>query len=1130
MKTKEQVRKSLFIACVFAAAGLAWILISDLLVFKHASDLQVFFKNELIKGILFMLLNSALVFLLVLYRLNKEFKHTESLEESEKKFRIITENSADAIFILDQQGNYQYSNRKATELLGYTVDEIRHSQLGDFSPAETARVTRESFNNLLNDGSGKLEIELVTKQNKRIPVDMNAIILPNNMVYVGCRDISERIRDEKIREVVYSISEIFNEQLEEDELIEKLQEQISKVIRADNMCMLVHNSLNGNHRKLAITKGNVTAFQVDPDKDRCFTVTREHTSRIINTTSGSDDILKPQGCSIDESCSSWIGSPLSINEHLIGTICVYHDDSGESYEEHDLEVLELIAQQVAAGYQRKFNKDQIHKLSVSVEQSPTSVMITDVEGMIEYVNPTFSKVTGYTKDELAGKTPSVLKSGRHDESFYEHMWKKLRNGQTWRGEFINKKKNGDLIWELASISPLKNAKGNITHFVEVKEDITDRKEREKEIFKLNEELEEKVEKRTRQLKQANRALQHSKQTADRILDSTPIPTTVTSISEGKVFRVNKAMLEFHEMSMQALMETSSIDWYLDKADRDNMISRMRREGYVTNNEVVLKRYKTGETRHTLVSIIPLEYEDEDCIVGSVIDITDLKKIQKELENAKNKAETATEAKSRFLANMSHEIRTPMNSIIGFTNLLKPLVIGELQESYLDSIQSSGKALLRLINDILDLSKIEAGRIDLSYEFVEARSFFREIHDVFKLRARDKQIDLELEIDERIPEGIMIDEVRVRQILVNLLGNAVKFTTSGSVSLQIIAEKIHHPNKNTSSGELLDMLMIVKDTGIGISIKEQARIFESFAQQKGQDEEKYGGTGLGLSITKKLVELMNGEIRMDSELGEGTTIHVKLSSIVVSKSFTAEKERTVLYDKSNTRFNPATILVVDDIEQNRGYIKGVFRDSDVEVTEAENGLEALKLLHKNPCDIMITDIKMPVMNGYKLIARMKMDKRLQEIPIIASSAAVMKQEQEKILKAGFNHLLIKPFDIPELFSVLVNFLPHEYTAPEKQKRDYGSPDGAGQETLKRVLENLEGDLYKEWEALQEHQPMEKVESFAKKVISLGEAHNLGMITNYGNILLTSVNHFDIYSLLKHLKSYRQLIEDIRKWIK
>jgi len=1249
MRMKEYVRKSLRITLIYSLAGLTWIILSDQLLLKHSDDIQEFWLNEIIKGVMYVLLTALLIYSLVKQRLKKDiqaknnllksesryrttleymmegcqiidfdwryqflnetaakhgkltreeligrtmmdaypgieattmfkklekcmvertpqrlenkFKYPDDsigyfdlrvepipegifilsfditdsktalmqLGESEKKFRIITENSADAIFILNQEGKYQYANHKAISMLGYSLDEVINKQLGDFSPRENAEIYKSNFRTLLKERKGNLETELVTKENKRIPVDMNAIILPNNMVYVSCRDISERKRDEKIRETVYRISELFHENLDEEMLMEKIQEQINKVLRADHVCMIIQNNNDNSQVKYTVAKGEITRSDSNIENDLCLSVIKDKSSKIINDTEMSKEILNSPHCNSDKAFNWWIGVPLIIDEDLLGTLCIYHSEAEEEYTENDIEVLELIAHQVAAGFQRKLAKDQIHKLSVSVEQSPTSVMITDVDGIIEYVNPTFTKVTGYTIEELQGKTPSVLKSGRHDRIFYEKMWRKLRVGKTWRGEFINKKKNGELIWELASISPLKNDTGKITHFVEVKEDITDRKAKEKEIVKLNAELEEKVEKRTRQLRETNKKLEYSKQAADRIVDATPIPTSVTSIKEGKVLRVNKAMIEFHGMSHDAMMETSSGEWYPDANVRERLIAQMQKNGYVTNFEAKLKRLKTGEVRDTLISKILLTYENTDCMVGSVIDITDIKRIQKELENAKIKAETATETKSQFLANMSHEIRTPMNSIIGFTNLLKPMVNGELQESYLDSIHSSGKALLKLINDILDLSKIEAGRIELNYEFVEARSFFKEIFDVFELRARDKQLTLNMEIDDKLPEGILIDEIRMRQILVNLLGNAVKFTGSGSVTLEIKAEKLHHPNKR-SSGEQLDMLMIVKDTGIGIPIKEQARIFKSFKQQKEQDEKKYGGTGLGLSITKKIVELMNGEIRLDSELGVGTTFRVKLPNIVVSKSFIASKERGVVYNQANTRFNPCSVLVVDDIEQNRRYIKGIFRNSEVHIQEAENGQEALTILQEDPADVVITDIKMPVMDGYKLISRMRADKKLNEIPIIASSAAVMKKEQEEILAAGFNDMLIKPFDIPDLYSALINFLPHEYNAPKKRKRNYGSVKGVPVEILKAVIAELEGELYEDWKALKEHQPMEKVDDFARKITMLGESNNLSMLTNYGNELLTAVNHFDIYSLLKHLKNYRQMSKEIKKWIK
>ncbi|MCG8342272.1 MAG: ATP-binding protein, partial [Chlorobiales bacterium] len=322
-------------------------------------------------------------------------------------------------------------------------------------------------------------------------------------------------------------------------------------------------------------------------------------------------------------------------------------------------------------------------------------------------------------------------------------------------------------------------------------------------------------------------------------------------------------------------------------------------------------------------------------VGIAEDVTDFIKLNSELVKAKEEADKASQAKSEFLANMSHEIRTPMNSIIGFSELLNNLVQDVKQKSYLNSIRSSTKSLLTLINDILDLSRVEAGKLELEPEPTDLKRLVQEIEDIFSIKAEEKNLDMSKSFSKNFPQYIEIDETRIRQILFNLVGNAIKFTDKGSVEVELKQIK-YNPKKKT-----VDFNIIVKDTGIGIPKKQHEEIFESFKQQEGQSSKKFGGTGLGLAITKRLVEIMGGKIKVESEPGKGSLFIVELFNLPVlrMKQITENKS----FDIRNFQFKKSTILIVDDNELNRSLIEETFMNPSTDFYQAENGQQAIDML-------------------------------------------------------------------------------------------------------------------------------------------------------------------------------------------
>lgn len=402
------------------------------------------------------------------------------------------------------------------------------------------------------------------------------------------------------------------------------------------------------------------------------------------------------------------------------------------------------------------------------------------------------------------------------------------------------------------------------------------------------------------------------------------------------------------------------------------------------------------------------------MIGLNWDITDQKRIEAELINTKDVAEKANRTKSEFLANMSHEIRTPLNAVIGFSELLTSVSVDQQTRKYATSIKTAGNSLLKIINDILDLSKIEAGMMDISNHPMNLYHIFSEVQQIFKEQVMKKGLEFSIDIDSTLPKMVILDEIRLRQVLLNIVGNAIKFTDNGYIRLTAGKEVKVSPSSR------VNLVISVEDTGIGIAKEDQQLIFDSFKQQSGHITRKYGGTGLGLTICRKLVEMMNGSITVSSSPEAGSTFTITLFDVEITLSENDPDTRVSL-DIGSTLFEPAKILVVDDIESNRNMLRDILTRVGLETIEAESGKTSIeKVLSERP-DLILMDIRMPEMDGYEATTHIRKLPQGKNIPIISLSAAAQKKTTAEIEKHGLNGYLTKPINMEELFAELSQFI-------------------------------------------------------------------------------------------------------------
>ncbi len=394
------------------------------------------------------------------------------------------------------------------------------------------------------------------------------------------------------------------------------------------------------------------------------------------------------------------------------------------------------------------------------------------------------------------------------------------------------------------------------------------------------------------------------------------------------------------------------------------------------------------------------------------DITERKSMEAELIAARRKAEAATESKSRFLANMSHEIRTPMSAIIGMVDLMKETEMSEDAQESMDIIKISANNLLSIVNEILDFSKIEANQIDIEQVKFHLKDLITDVIKVFEYAARDKKIRLLYEIDANVPDEIIGDPVRFRQILINLIGNAVKFTHEGKVDVQVQSKSIDHEN--------IELYIQVKDTGIGISEEGQKRLFKPFAQTDSDTKRKYGGTGLGLAISKNLAELMGGTVGMKSNDGEGSCFWFSVRFKQIKQQ--EQKAQALTASKITMKAGDAlTVLIVEDNVLNQKVASATLRKMGHKVDIANNGKVGLEMATSNNYDLIVMDIQMPIMNGLdstKAIRQYEKEHNINPpVKIVALTANALLNDRDICLEAGMDEYISKPFRKEDFIQVL-----------------------------------------------------------------------------------------------------------------
>jgi len=884
-------------------------------------------------------------------------------------------------------------------------------------------------------------------------------------------------------------------------------------------------------------------------------------------------------------------------------------------------------------------------LAAAIEQASEAVMITNTEGVIQYVNPAFTRTTGYRGDEVMGQSARLLKSGNQEPAFYQNLWKTIVTGQAWRGELINRRKDGSLYREEMSITPVRDPRGEVTSFIAIKQDTTDRRRAEEaqceseERFRTafeeapygmcltaldgrflqanaalcemlgysrKELLEgawqnlthpDDMERSRRAMKQfmqesassvelqkryvhkngtaiwfqlkisvvknahgapahfithmeditdrkrAEEALRASERRYRRFVERNWAGVLRNDL-EGRILECNQSLVNLLGYTSAEELKTQRTQaLYFTLSDRREMTRLLREQKALTNYEMRFRR-KDGTPIWALANVTLVEANEEEgeVIEGTIVDITDRKRAEEtlrasearfralvenssdaillldhtgtvkyaasstprvlgysedelegrnifelmhpefleatrkslaealrrpdskvegecryrhkdgswrwyeftgqnllgnpavqalvvnardiderkqvmaELQRATEAAEAANQAKSEFLANMSHEIRTPMNGVIGMTDLALDTNLDAEQREYLTTAKASAELLLDVINDILDFSKIEARKLSLERVPFSLKDTVDALTKVLAVRAAAKSLQLGSTFAPDLPAMVLGDPGRFRQILMNLIGNAIKFTEMGEVVVRV--------GKLSETPEQITLHISVEDTGIGIPKEKQRTIFEAFVQADASSTRQYGGTGLGLTITSQLVSMMGGKVWVESELGRGSTFHLTVClGVVQTPADRPERAPLGAPPPPAEGRRSLRVLVVEDNPVNRLLGVRLVEKHGHAVVAVSSGQAAVEVLRRDRFDLVLMDVQMPGMDGFETTCAIRREETRsgKHLPIIAVTAHAMKGDRERCLLAGMDGYISKPINGSELCAAIENLV-------------------------------------------------------------------------------------------------------------
>ena len=929
----------------------------------------------------------------------------QETQKSESELRALFASMNDVIIVYDKDGKYIRIAPTNPSLLVRPPEEMIGRYLHDVLPPSMhdkfMGAIREA---LASNRTVAIEYPLEIS-GSNLWFDANISKLSEDQVFWVARDITDRKINELTQVAITRIAESALSSKTLDELYASVHNAIRPLVPADNFYVAQYDAATNqitfpyhvdemdtewSPRKLA---RGLTSYVIRTGRAARFT------PEIFSDLEASGEIVNDGVRSVD-----WLGVPLRSKQAVSGVIAVQTYDPSVRLTEKHKESLVVLAPQISSALERFLSEREIQKFKLGIDRSENAVFITAVDGTIQYANPAFEKVYGYTPEEAIGKTPRILKSGVLPPDQYKNFWGTLLSGGTISGEIVNRGKDGRIIPIAGTNSPILDETGKIIGFLAVHQDITERKRSEQALQRRNTYL---------------AASSEIGRLVTSTLDVNTIFTRAVSLISERFGFYFAAIYIIEENGFSARLQEA-------KGEAGEKMKTQKHSFVVGSPTVVGKVAETGEslvvnnieqeplyqpnpllldtraevaiplrTGTRTVGVIDIQSTQENAFTTDDISVLQslADQVTVAIENARSyelsqqlikDLREVDQLKSQFLANMSHELRTPLNSIIGFSRVIIKGIDGpvsEMQMQDLTAIYNSGQHLLGLINDILDLARIEAGKMELNFEEVHLSEMVTSVMSTAKGLVKEKPIQLVSLIPPDMPT-VRGDTMRVRQVLINLLSNASKFTDEGTITVEAGVQK--GPNGK------LEALINVIDTGPGISAEGQEKLFKAFSQVDGSATRKSGGSGLGLSICANLVQLHGGRISVHSQEGKGSTFWFTLPLYHQPVEEIPEGKKIILAIDDD----PQVINLYERYLNPQGYYVVPLTDP----TRAKERIAELK-----PFAVTL-DIMMPGVDGWTVLTDLKSDPVTRDVPVVICS---IMEQTDKGFSLGASDYLVKP---------------------------------------------------------------------------------------------------------------------------
>lgn len=1089
---------------------------------KEKQDIYVRFNVVLLKDSF----NEVSGINLIGENVTEQNKVKKQLEKSNDQLKELFDNSYDLIQTFDHDGIFQFVNQAWVEKLGYR-DRLNEIRFKDLVHPKNWEQTVANLDKLIKgEAIDRFETVFVSDMGKNIFVsgrvncsfDINGNAQFRGIFY----DITERIRAEKAQSLYYKIADFNIEGPQLEILYSKLFDELKNLLNIKNLSIELNISDKTNASKPYVRSEFKDPIKLDNQKainDLIAKMMNDETRQLIIYEEQIREQVSKQKFK-GEFPKVWLGVQITVGNEPVGLLSTHSYDDRSDFGAKDLELLYFISSQISLAIERKINEakigDQAARLKAIFESSSHQIWsVDDNYNLTSFnINHTQWMKDNFGIETIAGKNYSIEKNKLTDtvNKFWESKYNEAFTGKALNFQNEVKTKNGESHWSEVFINPIVKEDGSIDEVSVISNDITEKK---------NAEL----------------ALSESESKFREIFESIQDIYFRCDLN-GKLLMVSPSAQESLGLTPEEVIGRNITHFFTSEESGETILRNLLKQHKFQNLEASF--LTEDDEKIDFLCNVRVLFRNKQAVgfEGVARDISEIKRAYEELSKAKDLAEKSLAIKESFLANMSHEIRTPMNGIIGMIDLIGSTDLDPEQMDYVKTIKKSSQTLMDILNDILDLSKIEAGKMELKSRPVSLMASFQRLYDLFSKEANANNIYLNYNLDTETPAVILLDETRLLQVLSNLVSNAIKFSNGkGTIDISLMVKNIED-KKCTFKVQ-------IKDEGIGIPKDEIQNLFINFNQLDNSSTKVYSGTGLGLAISKELVRSMGGDIGVVSTPGLGSTFWFTFQGEILEDSTeasTSEPDEPMQITKQFDTVVPR-ILVVDDNKVNRTVASQILQKSGCHVHLAASGPEAIELVKNNALDLIFMDIQMPKMDGIQTMKNIRALGLENLAPIVAMTAYSMEDDREKFMSQGMDDYVAKPIRAVTIIEKVKSYIKYDTSGVDVEQAADSNTDllintetldqlskFGGPELLETVLTDFETEANELIKNCMTHFSENHIEEIRKELHTLkGSAGTLGIekLANYVTKLELQLKTADTTNLKPQLDTIQECFIEFKE---